>query len=62
MTALFDINEYRHCVKQFKIQLLDRLFGTMYALIDLCVVRPENLKEVCTSEQYVSTLYDTINL
>ncbi|XP_065066238.1 exocyst complex component 5-like [Rhopilema esculentum] len=52
MTALFDINEYRHVVKDFKIQLLDRLFATMYSLMDLCIVRPENLKDVCTNEQF----------
>ena len=54
MAALFDINEYRHCVKQFQIPLLARLFSMMYALMDLCIVRPENLKEVCSSEQFVS--------
>ena len=26
----------------------------MYALMDLCMIRPENLKEVCSSEQFVS--------
>ena len=57
MAALFDINEYRHCIKQFQIQLLNRLFSMMYALMDLCIVRPENLKEVCSSEQFVSTIY-----
>lgn len=56
MTALFDINEYRHSVKQFQIQLLDRLFSMMYALMDLCIVRPENLKDVCSSEQFVSAI------
>jgi len=52
MAALFDINEYRHTMKQLNIQLLNRLFSMMYALMDLCIVRPENLKEVCSSEQF----------
>jgi len=39
-------------MKQLNIQLLNRLFSMMYALMDLCIVRPENLKEVCSSEQF----------
>ena len=28
---------------------------TMYALVDLLIVKPENLKDVSTSEQFVSS-------
>eukprot|EP00794_Sanderia_malayensis_P019823 gene19822-21763_t len=50
MTALFDINEYRHTMKQLQNPMLTNLFTTTSALVDLFVVRPENLKDVCSSE------------
>ena len=53
MVALCDVNEYRHAIKLFKIPLLDRLFGILFALTDLLVVMPENLREVGSSEQLV---------
>ena len=53
MVALCDVNEYRHCMKLFKVPLLDRLFSVMLALVNLLVVQPENLKEVGADEQLV---------
>ncbi|XP_074649978.1 exocyst complex component 5-like [Tubulanus polymorphus] len=51
MLAICDVNEYRRCVKEFKIPLISQLFDTLHALCNLLVVVPENLKQVCTGEQ-----------
>jgi len=51
MIALCDINEYRHTIKEFKIPLVERLFGVLLALVNLLVVQPDNLKEVGNDEQ-----------
>jgi len=51
MVALCDVNEYRHCIKLFKIPLLEKLFSVMLALVNLLVVQPENLKDVGADEQ-----------
>ena len=53
MIALCDINEYRHTIKEFKIPLVERLFGVLLALVNLLVVQPDNLKEVGNDEQLV---------
>jgi len=53
MIALCDVNEYRHCMKEFKVPLLDRLFSVLLALVNLLVVQADNLKEVGSDEQLV---------
>ena len=53
MIALCDINEYKHTIKEFKIPLVERLFGVLLALVNLLVVQPDNLKEVGNDEQLV---------
>ncbi|KAJ9578780.1 hypothetical protein L9F63_004988 [Diploptera punctata] len=51
MCAICDVNEYRKCVKEFKIPLVNTLFDTLHALCNLLLVKPENLKQVCTGDQ-----------
>ena len=58
MIALCDINEYRHTIKEFKIPLVERLFGVLLALVNLLVVQPDNLKDVGNDEQLVSLPFE----
>lgn len=51
MLVICDVNEYRKCVKDFKIPLVTELFEKLHALCNLLVVVPENLKQVCSGEQ-----------
>lgn len=51
MCAICDMNEYRKCVKELEIDLVTSLFDTLYALCNLLLVKPENLKQVCTGDQ-----------
>ncbi|XP_047002914.1 exocyst complex component 5 [Schistocerca americana] len=51
MCAICDVNEYRKCVKEFKIPLINTLFDTLHALCNLLLVKPENLKQVCNGDQ-----------
>lgn len=53
MCAICDVNEYRKCVKKFKITLVDTLFETLHGLCNLLLVKPENLKQVCNGDQLV---------
>jgi hypothetical protein len=55
MCAICDVNEYRKCVKEFKVPLVNTLFDTLHALCNLLLVKPENLKQVCTGDQLVRT-------
>lgn len=48
-----DVNEYRKCMKEFKIPMVSDLFEKLHALCNLLVVVPENLKEVCSGESLV---------
>lgn len=50
MIAIMDVNEYRKCVKELHITLVDTLFDTLHALCNLLLVKPENLKQVCSGE------------
>lgn len=54
MLVICDVNEYRKCVKTFKIPLVTELFEKLHGLCNLLVVVPENLKLVCSGEQLVS--------
>ena len=56
MLAICDVNEYRKAVKEFNIPLVTQLFDTLHSLCNLLVVVPDNLKQVCSGEQLVSTL------
>lgn len=51
MLVICDVNEYRKCIQDFNIILLNTLFDTLHALCNLLVVVPENLKKVCNSDQ-----------
>ncbi|XP_017767696.1 PREDICTED: exocyst complex component 5 [Eufriesea mexicana] len=51
MCAICDMNEYRKCVKELEIDLVTSLFDTLHALCNLLLVKPENLKQVCTGDQ-----------
>lgn len=50
MIAIMDVNEYRKCVKDLQIPLVNTLFDTLHALCNLLLVKPENLKQVCSGE------------
>lgn len=56
MLVICDVNEYRKCMKEFKIPVVSDLFEKLHALCNLLVVVPENLKEVCSGETLVSLL------
>lgn len=62
MCAICDVNEYRKCVKEFKIPLVNTLFDTLHALCNLLLVKTENLKQVCTGDQLVGTKKISIKL
>ena len=51
MCAICDMNEYRKCVKELEVDLVTCLFDTLHALCNLLLVKPENLKQVCTGDQ-----------
>nr|CAD7460981.1 unnamed protein product [Timema tahoe] len=51
MCVICDVNEYRKCVKEFKVPLVNSLFDALHALCNLLLVKPENLKQVCTGDQ-----------
>jgi hypothetical protein len=56
MCAICDVNEYRKCVKELKSPLVTTLFDTLHGLCNLLLVKPENLKQVCTGDTLVRTL------
>ncbi|XP_017890253.1 exocyst complex component 5 [Ceratina calcarata] len=51
MCAICDMNEYRKCVKELEVEVVTNLFDTLHALCNLLLVKPENLKQVCTGDQ-----------
>ncbi|KAL7296494.1 hypothetical protein TKK_0009934 [Trichogramma kaykai] len=51
MCAICDMNEYRKCVKELGIPVVTSLFDTLHALCNLLLVKPENLKQVCSGDQ-----------
>lgn len=53
MCAICDMNEYRKCIKELDVEFVTNLFDTLHALCNLLLVKPENLKQVCTGEQLV---------
>ncbi|KAG8184683.1 hypothetical protein JTE90_013076 [Oedothorax gibbosus] len=50
MAVICDVNEYRRCVRDFQIPLVNMLFETLHTLCNLFVVEPNNLKQFCNSE------------
>ncbi|KAK0181895.1 hypothetical protein PV327_000079 [Microctonus hyperodae] len=66
MCAICDMNEYRKCVKELNISIVTSLFDTLHALCNLLLVKPANLKQVCTGDQLAmldrSTLMSFIQL
>lgn len=53
MCAICDMNEYRKCVKELNVGIVTSLFDTLHALCNLLLVKPANLKQVCTGDQLV---------
>lgn len=51
MVIICDLNEYRRCVREFEIPLLNTLFETLHALCNLLVVEPSNLAQMCSVDQ-----------
>ncbi|KAG7202557.1 hypothetical protein KM043_009753 [Ampulex compressa] len=54
MCAICDMNEYRKCVKELEVDVVTSSFDTLHALCNLLLVKPENLKQVCTGDQLVT--------
>lgn len=52
MVAICDLNEYRFCTKDLGT-IVARLFETLHALCNLLLVKPENLKQVCSEDSLV---------
>jgi len=57
MCAICDMNEYRKCIKELEIEFVTNLFDTLHALCNLLLVKPENLKQVCTGDQLVCWIF-----
>lgn len=53
---IYDVNEYRKCVKELHCPLVNSLYDSLHALCNLLLVKPENLKQVCNGEQLVRIL------
>lgn len=53
MCVICDMNEYRKCVKVLDSDVVTSLFDTLHALCNLLLVKPENLKQVCSGDQLV---------
>ncbi|CAL4063422.1 unnamed protein product [Meganyctiphanes norvegica] len=51
MAVICDVNEYRKCVANLKIPLVNSLFDSLHTLCKLLQVSPENLKMVCSGDQ-----------
>ncbi|EZA55921.1 hypothetical protein DMN91_010626 [Ooceraea biroi] len=54
MCAICDMNEYRKCIKELEVEFVTNLFDTLHALCNLLLVKPENLKQVCTGDQLMT--------
>lgn len=54
--AVCDVIEYKKCAVEMKVPLVITLFDTLQALWNLLLVRPENLKQVCSDGQLVRTV------
>lgn len=54
MVAICDLNEYRRCTESLGV-LVANLFDVLHSLCNLLLVKPENLQQVCSGEQLVST-------
>ena len=61
MLAICDVNEYRKCVKEFKIEVVEKLFDALHSLCNLLVVVPENLKQVSSGDQLVSHVISAVS-
>lgn len=57
MCAICDMNEYRKCIKELQVNLVTSLFDTLHALCNLLLVKPKNLKQVCSGDQLVSSFF-----
>lgn len=57
MCAICDMNEYRKCVKELNVGIVTSLFDTLHALCNLLLVKPANLKQVCTGDQLVNFIF-----
>jgi recyclin-1 len=56
MFLICDMNEYRKSIKEFGNTYLNEIFDNLQTLCNLFIVMPENLKQVCTEEPYVSKI------
>uniref|UniRef100_H2YLS7 Exocyst complex component Sec10-like alpha-helical bundle domain-containing protein n=1 Tax=Ciona savignyi TaxID=51511 RepID=H2YLS7_CIOSA len=52
MMAICDVNEYGKCAQLLKIPFVNSLFESLHSLCNLLVVAPENLRQVCSGDQF----------
>ncbi|CAG7832241.1 unnamed protein product [Allacma fusca] len=53
-SVICDVGEYRKCVKEFKIPLLNTLFDTLHALCNLLLALPKDLNQYFNREELMS--------
>ncbi|XP_065174960.1 exocyst complex component 5-like [Sycon ciliatum] len=56
MVAICDINEYRKCIKKFKVPLLDTLMEVLHSLCNMLIVAPENLRQIMSEEANLASI------
>jgi len=54
MMAICDVNEYSKCAENLKQPFVKSLFESLHSLCNLLVVAPENLRQVCSGDQFAN--------
>nr|XP_002125790.1 exocyst complex component 5 [Ciona intestinalis] len=54
MMAICDVNEYGKCAQQLQVPFVNSLFESLHSLCNLLVVAPENLRQVCSGDQFAN--------
>jgi len=54
MMAICDVNEYSKCAEHLKQPFVKSLFESLHSLCNLLVVAPENLRQVCSGDQFAN--------
>ena len=51
LMLICDVNQYVDASKKFSVPLVEQLFECLHALCNLLIQPPENIRQVCTTEQ-----------
>lgn len=54
MSVICDVQEYRRCVAGFKVAAANNLFDTLYAMCNLLILPPENLRGATQGDMLAS--------